>query len=106
MSLVSKENFKKTITQQNGERTKVAVKRWSRLLENTKDFGAIRSKAAKESTAMLLENQYRFLTEAATNTSIFGPQNGLQAGALSAKDGYAPGDNRLPRLINIFWLLY
>ena len=99
MSLVSKENFKKTITQQNGERTKVAVQRWSRLLENTKDFGAIRTKAAKESTAMLLENQYRFLKEAATNTSIFGPQNGLQAGALNATDGYAPGDNRLPRIL-------
>lgn len=99
MSLVSKENFKKTITQQNGERTKVAVQRWSRLLENTKDFGAIRTKAAKESTAMLLENQYRFLKEAATNTSIFGPQNGLQGGALHATDGYAPGDNRLPRIL-------
>lgn len=99
MSLVSKENFKKTITQQNGERTKVAVQRWSRLLENTKDFGAIRTKAAKESTAMLLENQYRFLKEAATNTSIFGPQNGLQGGALNATDGYAPGDNRLPRIL-------
>lgn len=99
MSLISRENFRKTITQQNGERTKVAVKRWSRLLENTKDFGAIRTKTAKESTAMLLENQYRYLTEAATNTSIFGPQNGLQGGALHATDGYAPGDNRLPRIL-------
>lgn len=99
MSLISKENFQKTLTQQNGERTKVAVRRWSRLLENTKDFGAIRTKAAKETTAMLLENQYRFLNEAATNTSIFGPQNGLQGGALQATDGYAPGDNRLPRIL-------
>lgn len=99
MSLISKENFQKTLTQQNGERTKVAVRRWSRLLENTKDFGAIRTKAAKETTAMLLENQYRFLNEAATNTSIFGPQNGLQGGALNATDGYAPGDNRLPRIL-------
>jgi hypothetical protein len=48
---------------------------------------------------MLLENQYRFLKEAATNTSIFGPQNGLQGGALHATDGYAPGDNRLPRIL-------
>lgn len=99
MSLISKENFQKTLTQQNGERTKVAVRRWSRLLENAKDFGAIRTKAAKETTAMLLENQYRFLNEAATNTSIFGPQNGLQGGALHATDGYAPGDNRLPRIL-------
>ena len=99
MSLVSKENFKKTLTQQNGERTRVAVSRWRRLLENTKDYGAIRTKAAKETTAMLLENQYRFLKEAATNTSIFGPQNGLQGGALNATDGYAPGDNRLPRIL-------
>ena len=99
MSLVSKENFKKTLTQQNGERTRVAVSRWRRLLENTKDYGAIRTKAAKETTAMLLENQYRFLKEAATNTSIFGPANGLQGGALHATDGYAPGDNRLPRIL-------
>lgn len=99
MSLISTENFKKTLTQQNGERTKKAVFRWKRLLENTKDYGAIRTKAAKETTAMLLENQYRFLKEAATNTSIFGPQNGLQGGALNATDGYAPGDNRLPRIL-------
>ena len=99
MSLISTENFKKSLTQQNGERTKKAVFRWKRLLENTKDFGAIRTKAAKESTAMLLENQYRYLNEAATNTSIFGPANGLQGGALHATDGYAPGDNRLPRIL-------
>ena len=99
MSLISTENFKKSLTQQNGERTKKAVFRWKKLLENTKDFGAIRTKTAKESTAMLLENQYRYLKEAATNTSIFGPQNGLQGGALHATDGYAPGDNRLPRIL-------
>ena len=99
MSLISTENFKKSLTQQNGERTKKAVSRWKKLLENTKDFGAIRTKAAKESTAMLLENQLRYLKEAATNTSIFGPQNGLQAGALHATDGYATGDNRLPRIL-------
>ena len=99
MALIDKENFQKTLTQQNGERTKKAVFRWKRLLENTKDFGTIRTKAAKESTAMLLENQYRYLKEAATNTSIFGPQNGLQGGALHATDGYAAGDNRLPRIL-------
>ena len=99
MALIDKENFQKSLTQQNGERTKKAVFRWKKLLENTKDFGTIRTKAAKESTAMLLENQYRYLKEAATNTSIFGPQNGLQGGALHATDGYATGDNRLPRIL-------
>ena len=99
MALINESNFRKSLTQQNGERTKNAVRRWGRLLENTKDFGTIRTKAAKESTAMLLENQYRYLKEAATNTSIFGPQNGLQGGALHATDGYAPGDNRLPRIL-------
>ena len=99
MALIDTENFKKTLTQQNGERTKKAVCRWKRLLENTKDFGAIRTKAAKESTAMLLENQYRYLKEAATNTSIFGPQNGLTGGALNVGDNYATGDNRLPRIL-------
>ena len=99
MALINESNFRKTLTQQNGERTKKAVAKWKPLLENTKYFGAIRTKAAKESTAMLLENQYRYLKEAATNTSIFGPQNGLQGGALNATDGYAPGDNRLPRIL-------
>ena len=99
MSLISTENFKKSLTQQNGERTKKAVFRWKKLLENSKDFGTIRTKAAKESTAMLLENQYRYLKEAATNTSIFGPQNGLTGGALKVGDNYAPGDNRLPRIL-------
>lgn len=99
MSLISTENFKKSLTQQNGERTKKAVFRWKKLLENTKDFGTIRTKAAKESTAMLLENQYRYLKEAATNTSIFGPANGLTGGALNVGDNYAAGDNRLPRIL-------
>ena len=99
MSLISTENFKKSLTQQNGERTKKAVFRWKKLLENTKDFGTIRTKAAKESTAMLLENQYRYLKEAATNTSIFGPANGLTGGALNVGDNYATGDNRLPRIL-------
>lgn len=97
--MITENSFRKSLTQQNGERTKRAVRRWGRLLENTKDFGAIRNKHAKETTAMLLENQLRYLAEAATNTSIFGPQNGLHGGALQAGDRYAPGDNRLPRIL-------
>lgn len=89
---------RKSQTQLNGERTANAVQRWSALLES-KDYAPIKTKAAKEATAMLLDNQYRSLTEAATNTSIFGAANGLQGGALTATDGYAPGDNRLPKML-------
>lgn len=96
--LISTKQFK-TETQKNGERVKRACRRWQGLLENTQKFAPIKTKAAKESTAMLLDNQYRYLTEAATNTSIFGPANGLTGGALAATDGYAPGDNRLPKML-------
>lgn len=89
---------RKSQTQANGERTANAVRRWADLLES-KDYAPIKTKAAKEATAMLLDNQYRSLTEAATNTSIFGAANGLQGGALTATDGYAPGDNRLPKML-------
>ena len=87
-----------TETQENGLRTKRAVRRWGRLLEDNK-YGAIRTTPVKEMTAMMLDNQYRWCNEAATNTSIFGPMNGLQGGALHATDGYAPGDNRLPKIL-------
>ena len=96
--LISTKQFK-TETQKNGERVKRACRRWAGLLDESKKFEKIKTKAAREATAMLLDNQYRALTEAATNTSIFGPQNGLTGGALAATDGYAPGDNRLPKML-------
>lgn len=96
--LISTKQFK-TETQKNGERVKRACRRWAGLLDESKKFAPIKTKASREATAMLLDNQYRYLTEAATNTSIFGPQNGLTGGALAATDGYAPGDNRLPKML-------
>lgn len=96
--LISTKQFKSE-TQKNGERVKRACRRWAGLLDESKKFAPIKTKASREATAMLLDNQYRYLTEAATNTSIFGPQNGLTGGALAATDGYAPGDNRLPKML-------
>ena len=90
-----------TQTQKNGQRTRKAVKNWSQLLECTAGFAPIRSKAVRNNTAMLLENQMRWLTEnsPAMNTSIFGPQNGLHGGDLGNSDFYAPGDMRNPTTI-------
>lgn len=96
--LISTKQFKSE-TQKNGERVKRACRRWAGLLDESKKFAPIKTKSSREATAMLLDNQYRYLTEAATNTSIFGPQNGLTGGALAATDGYAPGDNRLPKML-------
>ena len=87
-----------TETAANGKRVQNAVKRWKSLLEDT-SYGKICTKPVKETTAMMLDNEFRYLSEAATNTSIFGPMNGLQGGALHATDGYAPGDNRLPKIL-------
>ena len=90
-----------TQTQKNGQRTRKAVKNWSQLLECTAGFAPIRSKAVRNNTAMLLENQMRWLTEnsPAMNTSMFGPQNGLHGGDLGNSDFYAPGDMRNPTTI-------
>lgn len=88
-----------TETQKNGQRTAQAVQNWSKLLECTQGFAPITNKTVKRNTAMLLENQMRWCNEAATTTSIFGPQNGLTGGSLGNTDSYARGDNRLPRVL-------
>lgn len=87
-----------TKTQRNGMRARRAESDWKDLLE-MRTFAPIKSKQVRRNTAMLLENQWQHLNEAATNTSIFGPANGATAGALSATDSYATGDNRLPRVL-------
>lgn len=81
-----------TQTQKNGQRTRKAVKNWSELLECTAGFAPIRNKNVRNNTAMLLENQMRWLNEnsPAMNTSMFGPQNGLHGGDLGNSDFYAP----------------
>ena len=90
-----------TQTQKNGQRTRKAVKNWSELLECTAGFAPIRNKSVRNNTAMLLENQMRWLNEnsPAMNTSMFGPQNGLHGGDLGNSDFYAPGDMRNPTTI-------
>ncbi len=74
------------------------MKNWSRLLDCNEGFAPITNKTVKQNTAMLLENQMRWINEAAINTSVFGPQNGLTGGALGSTDSYARGDFRLPRV--------
>lgn len=90
-----------TQTQKNGQRTRKAVKNWSELLECTAGFAPIRNKSVRNNTAMLLENQMRWLNEnsPAMTTAIFGPQNGLHGGDLGNSDFYAPGDMRNPTTI-------
>ena len=87
-----------TKTQKNGLRQKQAEADWKDLLE-MRSYAPIKDQRVRRNTAMLLENQWNHLTEAATNTSIFGPANGVTGGALSATDSYATGDNRLPRVL-------
>ena len=88
-------------TQKNGLRSKQAVSDWKKLIESSKGFAPIKSKAVKQSTAVLLENQMRWINEnaPAMNTSIFGASNGLAGGALGNADTYATGDMRLPRVL-------
>lgn len=89
-----------TETQKNGQRQNQAVKNWSKLLECTQGFAPITNREVKKNTAMLLENQMRWINESgAINTSVFGPYNGLTGGALNSTDSYARGDNRLPRVL-------
>lgn len=90
-----------TQTQKNGQRTRKAVQNWSELLECTAGFAPIRNKSVRNNTAMLLENQMRWLNEnsPAMTTAMFGPQNGLHGGDLGNSDFYAPGDMRNPTTI-------
>lgn len=91
-----------TQTQKNGQRTRRAVQNWSSLLECTKGFAPIRSKAVRNNTAMLLENQLRWLNEnspAMNTTGMLGPNTGLHGGDLGNSDFYAPGDMRNPTTI-------
>lgn len=97
-TLINEREFR-NFTKENGLREAKAVKKWARLLECNTGFDRIKTKAAKKTTAMLLENQMRYLTEASQNTSIFGATNGLQGGALGNADGYARGDFRVPRIV-------
>lgn len=107
-----KTNFKNekltymSLTEANGQRTARAVKNWHRLLERTGNgYTPIKSKAIRESTAMVLTNQFNHLAEraklheTASNTSMFGPMNGLAGGALATADTYAAGDFRLPKVL-------
>jgi hypothetical protein len=109
MAIITKKNrsaqaapkVRLTQTQKNGQRTRKAVKNWSELLECTAGFAPIRNKNVRNNTAMLLENQMRWLNEnsPAMTTAMFGPQNGLHGGELGNSDFYAPGDMRNPTTI-------
>ena len=90
-----------TESQKNGQRTRQAAADWKKLIESTKGFTPIKSKKVKETTAVLLENQMKWINEnaPAMNTSIFGASNGLAGGALGNADTYATGDMRLPRVL-------
>lgn len=109
MAIITKKNrsaqaapkVRLTQTQKNGQRTRKAVKNWSELLECTAGFAPIRNKNVRNNTAMLLENQMRWLNEnsPAMTTAMFGPQTGLHGGDLGNSDFYAPGDMRNPTTI-------
>lgn len=74
------------------------VKKWKKLLE-AKAAAPIKDQHTYRTTAVLLENQSRVLKEAAANTSSIWGAGGLAGGAVGNTDGYAPGDNRLPKTI-------
>ena len=90
-----------TETEKNGQRTAQAMNDWKKLIESKKGFAPIKSKDVKKTTAVLLENQMRWINEnaPAMNTSIFGTSNGLAGGSLGNADTYATGDMRLPRVL-------
>lgn len=74
------------------------VRKWQKLL-NAKSAAPIKDSHVYRTTAVLLENQSRTLKEAANTSSIWGGSTGLAGGAVGNTDGYAPGDNRLPKTI-------
>lgn len=74
------------------------VRKWQKLL-NAKSAAPIKDSHVYRTTAVLLENQSRTLKEAANTSSIWGDSTGLAGGAIGNTDGYAHGDNRLPKTI-------
>lgn len=86
-------------TRENGKFMDRATVEWKDLLESTEGFRPIRNIQTKRNTAVLLENQWRHLNEAANNSSMLGPMNGLTGGQIGNVDGYATGDFRVPRIV-------
>lgn len=75
------------------------TKRWMPLLEATDGVKALTNDTQKRNMAMLIQNQHQWFTE---NTSTWGgAASAFGAGApgTDARDTYAPGDARLPKMV-------
>jgi hypothetical protein len=80
---------------------KQLTEKWSEMLDYTDDRTAPITEAHKRlSTAMLLENELRYLKEQSTGSTggVFGSHQGTFNGGFSG-DNYANGDARLPKVL-------
>ena len=90
------------------DRAELLVEKWGKILDfQSKGVAPIEDDHLRLSTAILLENQERWCIEEAgltTTGGIFGvgpggAEYGSKGGAFGNTDGYAAGDNRLPKIL-------
>ena len=88
------------------DRAKVLLEKWAPVLDYTsKSVAAIEDDHTRLNTAMLLENQEAYCireanTAGGTGTMFGSINNGGTGGAFpGGSDSYAPGDNRLPKIL-------
>lgn len=88
----------KSIIQNDRNFRNNCVKKWKKLL-HVENSTPIKDPHTRAVTAVLLENQSRFLKEGAANASSIWGANAAYGGAIAQGDTYAAGDNRLPKVL-------
>ena len=86
---------------------KVLVEKWAPMLDYTSDrISPIESEQTRLVTAILMENEERYLAEnnLAGNGGVFGSGTSVgglynPSGPIAGSDNYAPGDARLPKVL-------
>lgn len=89
----------------NPTKQRVLLEKWARVLDaQSSTLKPIQDRHTRTATAMVLENQEQFLTEANTagNGGVFGTGNtstDWNAGGTPGRDNYATGDSRIPKIL-------
>lgn len=92
----------------NKDQAKLLVEKWAPMLDYTSNkIGAIEDEHTRLNTAILMENQERYLGESniAGNGGVYGSGSSVgglynpAGGPIGGADNYAPGDARLPKVL-------
>lgn len=82
------------------DRAKYLLEKWGKLLDYTSNKVApIEESHKRLSTAMLMENQEKYLRESSVNSGVFGTGGSYGDTGSYTSDKYATGDARLPKVL-------